>query len=31
VSCVVFLTNVHELVLKMNVANMHGGRIKTLC
>ena len=27
--CVVFLTNVHELV-KMNVTNMHGGRIKTI-
>jgi len=30
VICVVFLTNVHESVIKMNVANMHGGRIKTL-
>jgi len=29
VICVVFLTNVHELVIKMNVTNMHGGRIKT--
>jgi len=26
----VFLTNVHEFVIKMNVANMHGGRIKTV-
>jgi len=29
VICVVFLTNVHGLVIKMNVANKHGGRIKT--